>query len=58
MASIAVTKAEHQVLTTAWRRAIPYGQKGTGIAARAQVERAARQIYAGYPDVRAASGLG
>ncbi len=57
MASIAVTKAEHQAFTNAWRNAIPYGANGTGAATRAQVEAAARQIYAGYPSILKALGL-
>src|SRR5690606_19837283 len=36
MASVAVTKAEHQAFTNAWRQAIPYGQ-GTANATRQQV---------------------
>src|SRR5690606_9601281 len=35
MASVAVTKAEHQAFTNAWRQAIPYGQ-GTANATRQQ----------------------
>jgi RHS repeat-associated protein len=50
MSSIALTKAEHQVFTNAWRKAIPYGQ-GTANATLKQVENAARQIYKGHPDL-------
>jgi hypothetical protein len=57
MASIAVTEAEHQAFTNAWRRAIPYGAAGTGAASRASVMAAARQIYANYPDILRALGL-
>jgi hypothetical protein len=57
MASIAVTDAEHQAFTNAWRAAIPYGPRGTGMATRVQVEDAARQIYADYPDILKALGL-
>jgi len=57
MASIAVTKAEHQAFTNAWRQAIPYGPSGTGMATQLQVENAARQIYSNYPDILKALGL-
>ena len=58
MPSIVVTRAEHQVFTNAWREAIPYGPNGTGMATRAQVEGAARQIYREYPEILQALGLG
>jgi lysylphosphatidylglycerol synthetase-like protein (DUF2156 family) len=32
MASVAVTRAEHQAFTNAWRARIPYGPSGTGAA--------------------------
>ncbi|MCB1257658.1 MAG: hypothetical protein KDB26_11160 [Microthrixaceae bacterium] len=57
-ASIVVTRAEHQQFTNAWRQEIPYGPTGTGMATRAQVEAAARQIYADYPEILRALGLG
>lgn len=41
----------------AWRRAIPYGA-GTWTASRAQIEGAARQIYAEIPEILQAVGLG
>ncbi len=53
-----VTRAEHQQFTNAWRQAIPHGPSGTGMATRAQVEAAARQIYADYPQILRALGLG
>ena len=56
-ATIVVTRAEHQVFTNAWRRAIPYGA-GTRSASRTQIEGAARQIYADYPEILKALGLG
>ena len=56
MASVAVTKAEHQAFTNAWRSAIPYGQ-GTANATRQQVLDAARQIYSGHPELLRALGL-
>ena len=55
-ASIVVTRAEHQAFTNAWRRAIPYGP-GTRAATRAQVESAARRIYADYPEILSALGV-
>ena len=57
MASVAVARAEHWVFTNAWRQAIPYGA-GTRNATLAQIENAARQIYANYPDILSALGLG
>ncbi len=56
MASIAVTPAEHQVFTNAWRALIPYGS-GTATATKSQVEAAARLIYAGYPQILMELGL-
>jgi hypothetical protein len=56
MLSAAVTKAEHQVFTNAWRQAIPYGQ-GTANATKDQVLNAARQIYKDYPEILKALGL-
>jgi YD repeat-containing protein len=56
MASVAVTKAEHQVFTNAWRRVIPYGD-GTLEATRAEVEATAGRIYANHPEIRRALGL-
>ena len=57
MASVAVTKADHQAFTNAWRQAIPSGE-GTANATPAQIHSAARQIYADYPDILSALGLG
>jgi hypothetical protein len=56
-ATIVVTRSEHQVFTNAWRQAIPYG-RGTQTASRDQIEGAARQIYADYPEILRALGLG
>jgi hypothetical protein len=55
--SIAVTQAEHQAFTNAWRQAIPYGAQGTGRATQEQVMQAARDIYANYPAILNALGL-
>ena len=56
MLSIAVTPAEHQVFTNAWRQAIPYGA-GTRAATPELVTATARQVYAEYPDILRALGL-
>jgi hypothetical protein len=56
MLAIAVTPAEHQAFTNAWRAAIPYG-RGTAAATQEQVLNAARQIYAKYPAILQALGL-
>ncbi len=56
MASIAVTDAEHQAFTNAWRARIPYGG-GTAGATVAQVRAAATEIYAGYLDILRSLGL-
>ncbi len=56
MLAIAVTPAEHQAFTNAWRQIIPYGQ-GTASATRQQVLDAARQIYSRVPEVLKALGL-
>jgi hypothetical protein len=55
--AVVVTRAEHQEFTNAWRQAIPYGS-GTRNATPAQVEGAAQQIYADYPEILQALGLG
>jgi hypothetical protein len=57
MESIAVTPAEHQMFTNAWRKLIPYGEKGTGQATRGSVLNAARDIYAKYPAITKALNL-
>ncbi len=56
MSSIAVSPAEHQIFTNAWRQLIPYGQ-GTANATREQIMNAARIIYKDYPDILKALGL-
>ena len=43
--SVAVTKAEHQVFTNAWRKLLPYGKSYT----INQVWNAAKKVYAKYP---------
>jgi hypothetical protein len=55
MASAALTKAEHQAFTNAWRKAIPYGS-GTANATREQVLGAAKQIYKDHPGFLKALG--
>jgi len=56
MLSTAVTKAEHQGFTNAWRKAISYG-KGTAEATEATVKSTAKEIYANYPSILKALGL-
>ncbi|MDX8036021.1 DNRLRE domain-containing protein [Lentzea sp. BCCO 10_0856] len=56
-ATIVLTRSEHQVFTNAWRQAIPTGPGGTALASRAQIENAARRIYADYPEILKALGL-
>jgi hypothetical protein len=53
---VAVTPAEHQAFTNAWRAAIPYGQ-GTVNATKEMVMREAARIYADYPAILQALGL-
>lgn len=48
--SVAVTKAEHQRFTNAWRKAIGYGD-GTANATNDQILAAAREIYKDYPEL-------
>ena len=55
--SVAVTQAEHQAFTNAWRALIPYGPNGTGAATREMVMDAARQIYSSHPEILGALGL-
>jgi len=50
MSSIALTKAEHQAFTNAWRQAIPYG-RGTITATSEQVMATANKIYSQLPEV-------
>lgn len=57
MLSVAVTPAEHQAFTKAWRALIPYGPNGTGAATRKMVMDAARQVYSSYPKILRALGL-
>ena len=47
--TIAVTPAEHQEFTNAWKNAIGYAEKGTHIADRARIIAAARKVYKDYP---------
>ena len=56
MASIALTKAEHQVFTNAWRQLIPYGQ-GTRNATPQQITNAAKRIYKDFPEILKALGI-
>lgn len=53
MLSIVINPRSHQIFTNAWRRLIPYETKPSV----AQIEAAARQIYANYPGILDALGL-
>jgi hypothetical protein len=61
MASVVLTKEEHQIFTNAWREKIGYeGSKAattTLNATRDQVENAAREIYKDYPEILKHLGL-
>jgi hypothetical protein len=49
--SVALTKAEHQAFTNAWRSLLPYGKSYTVN----QVWAAAQKVYAKYPELLAAA---
>jgi len=51
-----LTRAEHQVITNAWRAEIPNGA-GTRQAVREQIYDGARSIYSQYPEWLKALGL-
>ncbi len=53
---VAVTPAEHQAFTNAWRAAIPYGE-GTANVTKEMIMREAARIYADYPAILQALGL-
>jgi RHS repeat-associated protein len=55
MASVAVTKEEHQAFTNAWNAAIPHGTTST--ASYQDIMNAAKEIYANYPEILKALGL-
>jgi hypothetical protein len=61
MLSIVLTEAEHNAFTQAWRDAIGYdGMRAaitTSTATVADVEAAARTVYANHPDILKALGL-
>jgi len=60
MKAIALTKAEHQVFTNAWRNSIGYSTSqgvNTINATKSQVFDAAREIYKDYPQIIKALGL-
>ena len=54
--SIAVTKEEHQMFTSEWRRLIPYGE-GTLDATAEKIYNTARDIYRDYPEILEALNL-
>lgn len=57
--TIALSEAEHQVFTNKWRDAIPYGAAGTHNIkyGRAEIFKAAREIYKNYPAILKALDL-
>ncbi|WP_299244098.1 hypothetical protein [uncultured Aquimarina sp.] len=61
MASIALTKAELQIFTNAWRKLIPYANsKATTTTANAttnDIYNAAREIYKNFPEILKVLGL-
>jgi hypothetical protein len=56
MLSVAISKGEHQALTNAWRKAIPYGT-GTGKATKKLILEKAAEIYKSNPTILKALGL-
>ena len=48
MASVALTRAEHQMFDNLWRQALPYGREYSV----AQIRTAARSIYRDYPELQ------
>ena len=61
MQSIALTKAEHQLFTNAWRTEIGYSSSNaivkTANATKNQVLDAAKRIYTNHPEIIKALGL-
>jgi hypothetical protein len=61
MQSIALTLAEHQAFTNAWRQAIGYNGSRNAVttanATREQIMNATREIYRDYPEILRALGL-
>lgn len=47
--TVAVTDAEHQVFTNAWRREIAYGSTRVEAPTREAIIAAAREVYKNYP---------
>lgn len=56
MASVVVNPKQHQIFTNAWRKMFPYGTDYSKLNP-AQVENAAREIYANHPMLLHALGL-
>ena len=50
MLSVAVTKAEHQIFTNAWRDVFMYGMDYSTLEI-ADIWKAAQQIYKDYPQL-------
>ncbi len=55
--TIAVTEAEHQAFTNAWKKKIGYGEAGTYSTDRGKIIKAAREIYEDYPAILKALDL-
>jgi hypothetical protein len=55
--TVAVTDAEHQVFTNAWRKAFPYGNTGAIPITEKAVLEAAREIYKDHPAILKALNL-
>ena len=51
MLSVAVTAAEHQRFTNAWRKIFPYGTTNYSTLRRIDIWEAAQNIYTNYPDI-------
>ena len=54
MLAVVLTHAEHVPFTNAWANAIPNGTRNVSVA---QVNAAAKQIYADYPEILQALAL-
>ncbi len=55
--TVAVTDAEHQIFTNAWRNEIAYAEKGTHKVTTESMNAAARKVYKDYPAILQALGL-
>jgi len=55
MLSVALSKAEHQIYTNAWRAAFPYGQQVYGDIAKSELWKVAQKIYENFPELMEAA---